>query len=268
MVALGFLSLAALFVAQPYVDRAFSLAMKPAAVEPRGSLAEAERATVGVYRRVSPSVVQVASRVAGDYQAVGTGFVWDSAGHVVTSAHVVQEVPSLHVRLASGEAFAARLVGVSPDHDLAVLRIAGRAQPLPPIPIGSSADLEVGQAAYTIGSPFGLQQSLTTGVISALKRRLPTRDGHEISDVIQTDAAINPGSSGGPLVDSAGRLIGVATAIYSPSGSNAGVGFALPVETVNRAVPELIRGGPARVPGGSPLAADGNEARRVPVGRR
>jgi S1-C subfamily serine protease len=135
------------------------------------------------------------------------------------------------------------------DYDLAVIHIAGGGQLPPPIAVGSSADLKVGQAAFAIGNPFGLDQSLTTGIISALKRRLPTSGGREIANVIQTDAPINPGNSGGPLLDSAGRLVGVNTAIYSPSGSNAGIGFAIPVDVVNRVVPELIRNGRVPTPG-------------------
>jgi 2-alkenal reductase len=267
VVALGFLSVSTLFVAQPYVDRAFSLASKPAAIEPRGSLADLELTTVSVFRRVAPSVVQVTGRVNGDDKVLGTGFVWDAAGHVVTSAHVVQGVAAPRIRLPWGESVSARPVGASPDHDLAVLRIARATRPLPPVVLGSSADLKVGQGAYTIGSPFGLEQSLTTGVISALKRRLPTRNGHEIADVIQTDAAINPGNSGGPLVDSAGRVIGIATAIYSPSGSNAGVGFAVPVDVASRVVPVLIRGAPVKPDAGGPVAVQGNEMRRLTGGR-
>jgi 2-alkenal reductase len=135
----------------------------------------------------------------------------------------------------------------------------------PPISVGGSSDLKVGQAAFAIGNPFGLDQSLTTGIISALKRRLPTSGGREISNVIQTDAAINPGNSGGPLLDSAGRLIGVNTAIYSPSGSNAGIGFAIPVDIVNRVVPELIRNGRVPTPGIGFVAADESVATRLGV---
>ena len=167
----------------------------------------------------------------------GTGFVWDRAGHIVTNNHVVQGVANIAVRFESGEVAQAQLVGGAPNYDLAVIRVAGARNLPPPIAVGSSADLKVGQAAFAIGNPFGLDQSLTTGVISALKRRLPTSGGREIANVIQTDAAINPGNSGGPLLDSAGRLIGVNTAIFSPSGAYAGIGFAIPVDVVNRVVP-------------------------------
>ena len=186
----------------------------------------------------------------------GSGFIWDGAGHAVTNEHVVQVAGALAVRLASGEMVRANLVGTAPHYDLAVLRLANPRQLPPPLPIGSSTDLKVGQYAFAIGNPFGLDQTLTTGVISALKRRLPTSGGREIANVIQTDAAINPGNSGGPLLDSAGRLIGVTTAIISPSGSNAGVGFAIPVDVVNRVVPELIRNGRFPIPGIGISAAD------------
>jgi S1-C subfamily serine protease len=167
----------------------------------------------------------------------------------VTNNHVVKGANSLMVRLASGDVGKAEIVGTAPDYDLAVIRVTGGGRLPPPIAVGTSSDLKVGQAAFAIGNPFGLDQSLTHGIISALKRRLPTSGGREISNVIQTDAPINPGNSGGPLLDSAGRLIGVNTAIYSPSGSNAGIGFAIPVDVVNRVVPELIRNGRVPTPG-------------------
>src|SRR5262249_36479782 len=153
--------------------------------------------------------------------------------------------------------------GVAPNYDLAVIRLQGATNLPPPIAVGSSTDLKVGQAAFAIGNPFGLDQSLTTGIISALKRRLPTQGGREISNVIQTDAAINPGNSGGPLLDSAGRLIGGNTAIFSPSGSNAGIGFAIPVDIVNRVVPDLIRTGRVPTPGIGIVAADESVATRL-----
>ena len=185
----------------------------------------------------------------------GTGFIWDEAGHVVTNNHVVPGTNALVVRLSSGEAIEADVVGTAPDYDLAVVRLHDPRQLPKPLAIGSSADFRSVNAAFAIGNPFGLDQSLTTGVISALKRRLPTSEGREIADVIQTDAAINPGNSGGPLLDSAGRLIGVTTAILSPSGTNAGIGFAIPVDVVNRIVPELIRSGHVPTPGIGIVAA-------------
>ena len=236
-------------------------------IDQRGPLSEAERANIELFERVSPSVVQVAARSAvtnplaedegaeAGGAASGTGFVWDNNGHVVTNNHVVQNGREVAVRFASGEVAQASIVGVAPNYDLAVLRIRNPRQLPPPVALGSSNDLKVGQIAFAIGNPFGLDQSLTSGIISALKRRLPTSSGREITNVIQTDTAINPGNSGGPLLDSAGRLIGVNTAIISPSGSSAGIGFAVPADIVNRVVPELIKNGRVPTPGIGIVAA-------------
>jgi S1-C subfamily serine protease len=267
--------LLAIIAAQPYVERLLFSASTPRAVEPRGQLSDSERSTIAVFRHAAPSVVQVVGRPAattgsavtegeGGLQS-GTGFVWDAAGHVVTNNHVVEQAGTMAVRLASGEVARADLVGRAPNYDLAVIRIAVARQLPPPLAIGTSADLQVGQAAFAIGNPFGLDQSLTSGIISALKRRLPTTSGREISNVIQTDAAINPGNSGGPLLDSAGRVIGVTTAIFSPSGANAGIGFAVPVDVVNRVVPELIRNGRVPTPGIGLIAANEATATRLGV---
>src|SRR2546425_8704588 len=226
------------YIAQPYVDRLLFSASTPRAVQPRGNLSELERSTIELFERVSPSVVQVVARTAagqalpteadaGPAQS-GTGFIWDEAGHVVTNDHVVEGTDAVAVRFASGQTARAKILGTAPHYDLAVLELDSTRSLPPPIAIGSSADLKVGQLVFAIGNPFGLDQSLTTGIISALKRRLPTSSGREIADVIQTDAAINPGNSGGPLLDSAGRVIGVNTAILSPSGTSAGIGFANP----------------------------------------
>ena len=243
-------------------------------VDQRGPLSDSERANIELFERVSPSVVQVAARSAaanpldedeGAGAASGTGFVWDNSGHLVTNNHVVQNSSEVAVRFASGEVAQAELVGVAPNYDLAVLRIKNARQLPPPVALGSSSELKVGQSAFAIGNPFGLDQSLTSGIISALKRRLPTSSGREISNVIQTDTAINPGNSGGPLLDSAGRLIGVNTAIISPSGSNAGIGFAIPVDIVNRVVPELIKNGRVPTPGIGIVAASEAVATRLGV---
>jgi 2-alkenal reductase len=176
----------------------------------------------------------------------GSGFVWDRAGHIVTNYHVVEGADRVAVALDAGEPLAARVVGVAPNYDLAVLQINQRRNDLTPIPLGTSADLQVGQWVFAIGNPYGLTRTMTTGIISALDRHLPTDTGHEIAKVIQTDASINPGNSGGPLLDSAGRLIGMTTAIVSGSGASAGIGFAIPADTINRVVPQLIATG--RVP--------------------
>ena len=246
-----------IYLLRPTIDRYLFAETQPRAIEARGDLAEFEKLTVAIFQRAAPSVVQVSGHAGpkdltdqddGGVQG-GTGFVWDGAGHIVTNNHVVQGVSEIAVRFASGEVARAQLVGSSANYDLAVIRVTGVRNLPPPLPVGTSADLKVGQAAFAIGNPFGLDQSLTTGIISALSRRLPTSGGREVANVIQTDAAINPGNSGGPLLDSAGRLIGVNTAIYSPSGAYAGIGFAIPVDVVNRVVPQLIRTGRVPIPG-------------------
>jgi 2-alkenal reductase len=242
-------------------------------VEQRGPLSDSERANIELFERVSPSVVQVAARSEAvnpftedeGNAASGTGFVWDRDGHVVTNNHVIQNSSEVAIRFASGEVAQAEIVGVAPNYDLAVLRIRNPRQLPSPVALGSSSELKVGQSAFAIGNPFGLDQSLTSGIISALKRRLPTSGGREITNVIQTDTAINPGNSGGPLLDSAGRLIGVNTAIISPSGSSAGIGFAVPVDIVNRVVPELIRNGRVPTPGIGIAAASEAVATRMGV---
>jgi S1-C subfamily serine protease len=264
-----------IYVGQPYFNRLMFSASTPRAIEPRGNLSDLERSTIALFEHVSPSVVQVVARAAsldpseaeneGGGAQSGTGFVWDAAGHIVTNNHVVEGTDAVVVRLSSGQVLQAQIVGTTPNYDLAVLRVDNtRALPAP-IAIGSSDDLKVGQAVFAIGNPFGLDQSLTTGIISALKRHLPTSNGHEIANVIQTDAAINPGNSGGPLLDSAGRVIGVNTAILSPSGTNAGIGFAIPVDVVNRVVPEIISKGYVPTPGIGIVTASEDAATRAGV---
>jgi S1-C subfamily serine protease len=179
----------------------------------------------------------------------GSGFVWDEKGHVVTNFHVVKSGDSARVTLSDHSSFPAKLVGHAADKDIAVLRIDAPADKLRPLPRGTSADLLVGQLALAIGNPFGLDHTLSVGAVSGLGREIQSLDGRPIFGVIQTDAAINPGNSGGPLLDSRGRLIGINTAIYSPSGASAGIGFAVPVDIVNRIVPELIQHGKVTRPG-------------------
>lgn len=228
-------------------------AEEPRVVVPRGDLASDEQTTIAIFEGAKDSVVSITteSRVVDFWtrnaydvpRGSGSGFIWDAQGHVVTNNHVIEGATSALVRLADGRAYPARLVGAAPEHDLAVLRIdPGAERPLP-LAVGVSEDLRVGQSVFAIGNPFGLDWTLTTGIVSALDRELPGARGASIRGLIQTDAAINPGNSGGPLLDSAGRLIGVNTAIYSPSGSSAGIGFAVPVDTVNRVVPQLIATG-------------------------
>jgi S1-C subfamily serine protease len=222
-------------------------------VAARGDLAADEAATISLFRAASPAVAYITSvAVRRDLftlnvfeipQGSGSGFLWDATGHVVTNFHVVAAASSARVTLADRSSWDAELVGVAPEKDLAVLRINAPRGSLPPLALGTSANLLVGQTVFAIGNPFGLDRTLTTGVISALGREIESPAGLTIRDVIQTDAAINPGNSGGPLLDSAGRLIGVNTAIASPSGAFAGVGFAIPVDTVAWVVPELIARG-------------------------
>jgi S1-C subfamily serine protease len=274
LVFLALLIVLGVYIAQPYIDRLLYSATTPRAVEPRGSLSDLERSTIELFERVSPSVVQVVGRAAalesqseadGIAAQTGTGFVWDPAGHIVTNDHVVEGADELAVRLASGQVLRAQVLGTAPNYDVAVLRVDSTRGLPAPIAIGTSDDLKVGQSVFAIGNPFGLDQSLTTGIISALKRRLPTKSGREITNVIQTDAAINPGNSGGPLLDSAGRVIGVNTAIISPSGTSAGIGFAIPIDVVNRVVPEIIAKGYVPTPGIGIVAADEAVATRAGV---
>jgi S1-C subfamily serine protease len=230
---------------------------EPRPIVARGDLAGDETATIDLFRNVSPSVVHIMStktvpdRFLLDVQEMprntGSGFVWDQLGHVVTNFHVVQGADGWLVKLGNNQTYEGRLVGQAASNDLAVLRI--NARDLVPIPLGTSHDLQVGQKVLAIGNPFGFDQTLTTGVISGLGRQMRSVTGERIRDVIQTDAAINPGNSGGPLLDSAGRLIGVNTAIYSPSGAYAGIGFAVPVNSVNEIVPDLIEFGRVKRPG-------------------
>jgi S1-C subfamily serine protease len=225
----------------------------PRPITPRGALTPEEKNNIAVFEAAKGSVVYISTseqvldswtlRVQTVPRGTGSGFIWDSAGHVVTNRHVIADASEATVRLADGKDYPATLIGVSGTHDIAVLQIRIPAKSAIPIPIGTSHDLQVGQKVYAIGNPFGLDWTLTTGIVSALDRSLTGEDGVLIQHLVQTDAAINPGNSGGPLLDSAGRLIGMNTAIYSPSGASAGVGFAVPVDTVNRVVPELITKG-------------------------
>jgi S1-C subfamily serine protease len=223
----------------------------PRTIAPRGELADLEKSIIALFRKVSPSVVHIttlrarrdlfSSAVEHVPEGTGSGFIWDDQGHVVTNFHVLQGASAARVILADNSSWEARLVGAHPDKDLAVLVIDAPKTRLLPIDIGASHDLQVGQSAFAIGNPFGLDQTLTTGVVSALDRQIESVTGRPIRGVIQTDAAINPGNSGGPLLDSYGRLIGVNTSIVSPSRASAGIGFAIPVDEVNRVVPQLIR---------------------------
>jgi S1-C subfamily serine protease len=226
---------------------------EPRVVQARGNLAEDEQATIELFENSRDSVVFITTRQraanawsrdsSSITRGTGSGFIWDDNGHIITNFHVIKGTSAATVRLADGRDYKAGLVGASPAHDIAVLKIGIGYQRPAPVPIGTSHDLKVGQKVFAIGNPFGLDWTLTTGIVSALDRSLPGVEGRTIDNLIQTDAAINPGNSGGPLLDSAGRLVGINTAIYSPSGVSAGIGFSVPVDTVNRVVPQLISRG-------------------------
>ncbi len=234
---------------------------QPKPITARGDLAQDEKATIQLFRAASPSVVFITTShktkktpltnkgATGMKKGKGTGIIWDREGHILTNFHVIKEESATWtVTLADHSSWPASLVGASKSQDIAVLRIFAPPTRLAPIRIGTSQNLQVGQKVFAIGNPFGFDQTLTTGVISALGRIIQPTANAEITGAIQTDAPINPGNSGGPLLDSAGLLIGVNTALYSPNGSNAGIGFAIPVDTVNLIVPELIQSGRIRRP--------------------
>ncbi|MEW5895236.1 MAG: trypsin-like peptidase domain-containing protein [Candidatus Omnitrophota bacterium] len=212
-----------------------------------------EQQIIDVFEKTAPSVVFIKNAaLQWDWfseniyeipQGAGSGFVWDDRGHIVTNFHVIYQADRVHVVLSNQKVYPAKIVGYSPDHDLAVLKIDSPREELSPVNAGSSKDLKVGQRVLSIGNPFGLDHSLTTGVVSALGRNIRSMTGRQIYDVIQTDAAINPGNSGGPLLNSRGEVIGISTAIFSPSGAYAGVGFAIPIDDVKRIVPQLIKFG-------------------------
>ncbi|SFG84255.1 S1C family serine protease [Neptunomonas qingdaonensis] len=226
----------------------------PRVITPRGDMAADEQTTIELFESSRNSVVFIttAQLVRDTWsrnifqvpRGSGSGFIWNDAGHVITNYHVIQGASQANVKLADGRSYQAALVGASAEHDIAVLKIGVAFQRPPPVPIGTSHDLKVGQKVFAIGNPFGLDWTLTTGIVSALDRSLDAgAGGVTIDNLIQTDAAINPGNSGGPLLDSAGRLIGINTMIYSPSGASAGIGFSVPVDTIMRIVPQLIRNG-------------------------
>lgn len=256
------LLLAVLLVVQMWTGRSRGPMLDPQAqprpITPAGDLAEDEKATISLFRQSSKSVVYITTSEVGRNfnfdvleipKGTGSGFIWDDKGHIVTNFHVVENANRWRVTLADQSTWTATPVGVAPDKDLAVLHIDAPLSRLTPIVVGASADLEVGQKVFAIGNPFGLDQTLTTGIISGLGRQIKARTGRTIEGVVQTDAAINPGNSGGPLLDSSGRLVGVNTAIFSPSGASAGIGFAIPVDTVQRIVPQLLKHGQVVRPG-------------------
>ncbi len=251
----GLLQIVAIVVIGLIIYRAIPLielyiAAQPKPVTPRGSLMELEKSNIEIFEKAKPSVVYISTlQKVIDYwnmsvfdvpRGTGSGFVWDRFGHIVTNYHVIEGASEAIVTLSNGLGYKARLVGAAPRYDLAVLKIKPIPAVMKPVIIGDSTKLKVGQIVYAIGNPFGLDWTMTMGIISALDRVINEESGAKIKGAIQTDAAINPGNSGGPLLDSAGRVIGVNTAIYSPNGANAGIGFAIPINLVNRVVTSLI----------------------------
>jgi len=253
------LLLCALLLGDRYVRAYFLSATAPRETAPRTDFAGEEARTTALFAKTAPSVVAVYVRKAGGLSSsgglgTGSGFVWDKAGHIVTNNHVIEEATEIGVALGGEQPLPAQLVGTAPWADLAVLRLTDPPDDLQPIPIGTSSDLAVGQYVYAIGNPFGLSRSLTTGIISALDRRLPTAPGREAAGVIQTDAAVNPGNSGGALVDSSGKVIGVPSSIASLGSSfegqsgSIGLGFSIPINEAKSIADQLIANGKAEHP--------------------
>jgi len=260
---------------KPFERRLFDSAATPRAVTARGDLAQDEQNTIELFKSISPSVVYITTialrrnmfslNAVEIPQGTGSGFVWDKKGRIVTNYHVISDASRIEVTMADHSTWKAVLVGAAPDKDLAVLQIDAPPHLLQPIPVGESVNLQVGQKVFAVGNPFGLDQTITSGIISALGREITAITGRKIRDMIQTDAAINPGNSGGPLLDSAARLIGVNTAIYSPSGTYAGIGFAVPVREINRVIPQLIRSGKLIRPGIGVTLADARLVKRLGI---
>jgi len=215
------------------------------------ALTDDEENNISVYEKATKGVVNITSIVLQrDFfygvvprPGAGSGAVVDRDGYVLTNNHVITNAQRIEVTLSDGSKWPGRLVGTDPDSDLAVIRIEAPSKHLHPIPLGSSGDLQVGQKVLAIGNPFGLNETLTTGIISSRSRSIESQNGTLMEDLIQTDAAINPGNSGGPLLDSEGKIIGINTFIFSPSGGSVGIGFAIPVDTVKRILPDLVEKG-------------------------
>jgi len=243
---------------QPWAKVGLNPDAQPRPVTARGDLSEMEKMNISIYEAAAPSVVHVTNLASAGGQfslnaqeipkGTGTGFMWDDDGHIVTNFHVVDGADAARVTLSDHSTYDAKQIWAAPEMDIAVIQIQAPKSKLHPIAIGSSHDLKVGQITFAIGNPFGLDHTLTTGIVSALGREIEASSGHPIHGAIQTSAAINPGNSGGPLIDSAGRLIGMNTAIVSPSGASAGIGFAIPVDQINQTVPQLISGGKVEHP--------------------
>jgi S1-C subfamily serine protease len=265
------LVIACFFFARNLLKTVFS-SSQPREISEARSLDLEERSTIALFERAQASVVYITSlSVERDYlsmnvfeipQGAGSGFIWNDQGYIVTNFHVIQNAQAARVTLSDQSTHQARLIGIEPDKDIAVLKIDAVSGKVAPIALGTSKDLRVGQRVYAIGNPFGFDHTLTTGVISGLGREIQSVTDRPIHGVIQTDAAINPGNSGGPLLDSSGRLIGMNTAIVSPSGAYSGIGFAVPVDTINRIVPQLIKSGVAKKPGLGIRVIESDLARR------
>ncbi len=263
---------------EPGEARPAFAAQRGPAPEPYTDLRPDEQAIVDLFEGTSPSVVYISTvtrrrdifgRSTGEVPlSTGTGFVWDGDGHIVTNAHVLQGASNARVVMHDQTSYIAEYVGRSDRHDLAVLRVDAPTQSLRQVRLGDSDRVRVGQSVYAIGNPFGYSATLTTGIISALSRQIQGLTGDIIEDVIQVDAAINTGNSGGPLLDSRGRVIGINSQIASPSGTSAGIGFAIPVNTVTRVVPQLIAHGeytPARIGISTEQRLSGYVTRRLGV---
>lgn len=266
VLAVGFLGGVAWKEKEPQKKEEVSPVVSPVSDEKEASTAsayeaalnQAEKATIRLFEESAPSVCFITTtKLRRDFfstnvheipKGSGSGFIWDQSGNIITNFHVIQGASRAKITLADHSTWDATLVGAAPEKDLAVLHIDAPAERLKAIPIGSSSDLKVGQSVLAIGNPFGLDQTLTTGIVSALGREIKSVSGLPIRGAIQTDAAINPGNSGGPLLDSSGRLIGVNTSIYSPSGASAGIGFSIPVDVLKWVVPDLIEYGEVNRP--------------------
>ncbi len=257
------------------ISRNLPLSSAPRQINSTSGFDAEEQSTITLFENAQASVVYItSSSVERDFvsmnlfeipQGAGSGFIWNDQGYIVTNFHVIQNAEVARITLYDQSSHQARLVGIEPDKDIAVLKIDAPAHKLAPIAIGTSKDLRVGQRVFAIGNPFGFDHTLTTGVISGLGREIQSVTNRPIHGVIQTDAAINPGNSGGPLLDSSGRLIGMNTAIVSPSGAYSGIGFAVPVDTVNRIVPQLIKSGSVKRPGLGIRVIESDLARRQGV---
>jgi S1-C subfamily serine protease len=246
---------------------------------PAAALTEEERNNIDLYERLAPGVVNITSTVLErDFffndvprQGAGSGSIIDKRGYILTNHHVIEDARKLEVTLASGRKYTAKFIGSDPDTDLAVLQIKAPAGELTVIPMGSSHNLKVGQKVLAIGNPFGLGQTMTRGIISSMGRTIRAKSGVLVEDIVQTDASINPGNSGGPLIDSSGNLIGITTAIFSPTGASVGIGFAIPVDTARRVLQDLIEKGEYLYPWAGvtlmTLTAGVAEALELPVER-